>query len=81
MAELAATKPNNKMYEDSTIAAQHELNEAWKGLMQIETATHVIDNLLANVDTNEIDLDLQSRLIQMVDGELMEAIKDAGIVE
>jgi hypothetical protein len=81
MAELAASKPNNKMYEDSTIAAQHELNEAWKGLMQIETATHVIDNLLANVDTNEIDLDLQSRLIQMVDGELMEAIKDAGIVE
>jgi len=43
--------------------------------MQRECACHVIDNLLEHVDTDEMNLDLQSRLIQMVDEELMEAIK------
>ena len=78
-SELLEQKPKNKTYLTSLQAKQHEVNESWKHLMQVETGVHVIDNLLKNVDTNEIDLDLQSRLIQMVDGDLMTAIKDAGI--
>jgi hypothetical protein len=75
MVELAATKPDNKTYTDSVMAAQHNLNEAWKELMQRETACHVIDNLLEQVDTSEMNLDLSSRLIQMVSEDLLEAIK------
>ena len=77
--ELVQLKPKDELYTTSVQVKQHELNESWKALTQIETAVHVIDNLLVNVDTDEIDLDLQSRLIQMVDGDLMEAIKEAGI--
>lgn len=76
---LLKEKPTNKAYKKSVVSKQHEVNEAWKYLMQVETGIHVIDNLLTNVDTDEIDLDLQSRLIQMVDGDVMEAIKSAGI--
>lgn len=78
-AELVNTKPQNELYKNGFIAAQHKVNEAWKYLMQIETGIHVIDNLLTNVDTNEIDLDLQSRMIQMVDGDISAALRQAGL--
>lgn len=78
IAELAAAKPQNKMYKESMMKRKHELNESWKSLMQIETAIHVLDNLLENVDTDEINLDLQSRLVQMVNEDLSKAIQEVG---
>ena len=78
-AALLNQKPQNSAYKKSYTVSQHEVNEAWKGLMQIETGIHVIDNLLTNVDTDEIDLDLKSRMIQMVNGDVATALKEAGI--
>jgi len=76
MNNLLNTKPNNEMYQKSVIAAQHDVNEAWKELMQRECAVHVIDNLVEHVDTDEINLNLQSRLIQMVNEEVADAIEE-----
>ena len=73
--KLYKTNPTKKLYQNSLASAQHALNESWKNLMQIETGIHVIDNLLANVDTAEINLDLKSRLVSMVDGELKQLIE------
>jgi len=68
--------PHNKVYKKELIAAQHDVNEAWKELLQRETAIHVIDNLIEHVDTAEMNVDLTSRLIQMVSDEVIEAIED-----
>jgi len=76
MAELVEQNKNNKLYQRSMIAAQHDVNEAWKELMQRECAVHVIDNLIEHVDTDEINLDLQSRLVQMVNEEVAQAIEE-----
>ena len=76
MADLLAQNTKNQLYQRSVVSAQHDVNEAWKELMQRECAVHVIENLIEHVDTNEINLDLQSRLIQMVSEETAKAIEE-----
>lgn len=78
MTGLVKTNPNNDVYKKSLIAAQHDVNESWKELTQRETAVHVIDNLIEHVDTAEMNLDLQSRMVQMVTEEVKDAI-DKGV--
>ena len=73
---LLKEKPHNEVYRKSLISAQHNVNEAWKELLQRETAIHVIENLIEKVDTNEMNLDLKSRLVQMVNDEVAEAIEE-----
>ncbi len=75
-ADLLEQNPKNKLYQRSVIAAQHDLNEAWKELMQRETAVNVIANLLEHVDMDEMNLDLQSKMVQMVNKEVAQAIED-----
>ena len=76
MEGLLKEKPTNEVYKKSMISAQHDVNEAWKELLQRETAIHVIDNLIEHVDTAEMNLDLSSRLIQLVSDDVAEAIEE-----
>ena len=75
VSALFKANPKKKLYQDSVTSAQLALNESWKNLMQIETGIHVIDNLLGNVDTAEISLDIQSRLVSMVNGKVNQLIE------
>ena len=68
--QLAAQNPDSNECQKNVEKIKHVLNNAWKALVQHETAIHVVDNLVEHVDVKGINLDLQSRLVAMTKEEI-----------
>lgn len=62
-------------------AKQHGMNIAMEKVIRAETAVQVIQHLLDNIDMEELDTEIESNLIRVVDGEIAKALHgEQGVV-
>ena len=62
------------MKEEAT-RRQHGMNQAMEKVIRSETASQVIQHLLDNVDMAELNTEIESEMIRVVDGEIAKALR------
>lgn len=69
MKELVKAAPNNGVYKKSMKNAHEEVNEAFKNLLYTEGMLGMIEHQLKEVDTGEDDIEIQSKLQKVMQGQ------------
>lgn len=76
MEQYQKAGPKTKeLMNDERVRKTHTLNVALEKVIRAESATNVMQHLLDNVDTAELNTEIESNLIRVVDGEIGKALR------
>jgi len=69
-----ATNMSKEYMKDELIQKRNAMNTALEKVIRAETAANVIQHLLDNVDMAEMDTEIETEMIKVVDGEVAKAL-------
>ena len=69
------SKKTKELMNQELTRKQHALNVALEKVIRAETAKQVIQHLLDNVDMAELNTEIQSEMLRVVDGEIAKALQ------
>ena len=60
---------------DELTQRQHDMNQAMEKVIRAETAMQVVQHMLDNVDTKELNTEIKTEMLRVVDGEIAKALR------
>lgn len=75
--ELYKENPNNQAYKNSVESKQKEMSDAYMDVVRTETALNTVINFIENVDMEETNTEIESRLIKIIDNSIAKALREA----
>lgn len=74
--KLYQQQPDNKAYRASLEKKRDELSEAYMDVVRTEAALNTVQNFIENIDLEETDANIKSKLIHTVDRNIAKALQN-----